>query len=67
MHALQRTALRLFTLYLAAYGAFMVISAFFPDVMAATPIAGLPLSIVFGMALIGGAFVLAILYLRAAR
>jgi uncharacterized membrane protein (DUF485 family) len=45
----------------------VVISAFFPGVMAATPLAGLPLSIVFGMALIGGAFVLAILYLRAAR
>lgn len=67
MNALQRTALRLFAIYLAAYAAFMVISAFFPDVMAATPMAGLPLSIVFGMALIGGAFVLAILYLRAAR
>jgi uncharacterized membrane protein (DUF485 family) len=67
MDPLQRTALRLFAIYLTVYAAFVVISAFFPGVMAATPLAGLPLSIVFGMALIGGAFVLAILYLRAAR
>jgi uncharacterized membrane protein (DUF485 family) len=67
MDPLQRTALRLFAVYLVLYAGFMAVSAFFPAIMGATPVAGLPLSIVFGLGLIGVAFVLAALYLRAAR
>ena len=45
----------------------MAVAAFAPGVMAATPLAGLPLSLLYGLLLIGLAFVLAALYLRLAR
>ena len=54
--------LKLFGLYLAAYGAFVALNAFWPDVMKRPAIAGVNLAIVYGFGLIVGAFVLAVLY-----
>jgi uncharacterized membrane protein (DUF485 family) len=62
-----RVALALFALYLLLYVGFMGLSAFAPEVMAALPLAGLPLSLLYGLALIALAFFLAALYLRLAR
>jgi uncharacterized membrane protein (DUF485 family) len=64
---IPRIALWLFSLYLLVYVGFVGVSAFAPQVMARTPFAGLPLSLVSGVGLIGLAFVLAGLYLRATR
>ena len=64
---IPRIALWLFSLYLAVYVGFVAVSAFAPQVMARTPLAGLPLSLLYGVGLIVLAFVLAGLYLRATR
>ena len=64
---MPRIAFWLFTLYLAVYIGFMALSAFAPGVMATTPLAGLPLSLLYGLLLIALAFILAALYLRVAR
>lgn len=64
---IPRSAIWLFLLYLLVYVGFMALSAFAPQVMAATPVAGLPLSILYGFALIALAFVLAGVYLRVNR
>lgn len=64
---IPRIALGLFLIYLAVYIGFMAVSAFAPQLMAATPIAGLPLSLLYGFALIGLAFVFAGIYLRVTR
>lgn len=64
---IPRIALLLFTIYLAVYIGFMFVSAFAPQAMAATPLAGLPLSLLYGFALIGLAFVFAGIYLRVTR
>lgn len=64
---IPRIALWLFALYLAVYVGFMAVSAFAPQAMAATPLAGLPLSLLYGFALIGLAFVFAGIYLRVTR
>ena len=64
---IPRVALWLFSLYLLVYVGFMGVAAFAPGLMAATPLAGLPLSLLYGLLLIGLAFVLAALYVRVAR
>ena len=64
---IPRVALWLFALSLLVYVGFMVLAAFAPGVMARTPLAGLPLSLLYGLTLIGLAFILAALYLRLAR
>ena len=62
-----RIALWLFGAYLLVYVGFMALAAFAPGMMAATPLAGLPVSLLYGLLLIGLAFVLAALYVRVAR
>ena len=64
---IPRIALWLFSLYLLVYVGFMAVSAFAPAAMAATPLAGLPVSLLYGLALIVLAFVFAALYVRVAR
>jgi uncharacterized membrane protein (DUF485 family) len=54
--------LKLFLLYLAAYGVFVALNAFWPDVMKTPAVAGVNLAIVYGFGLIVGAFVLAVIY-----
>ena len=66
MH-IPRVALWLFALYLLVYVGFVALAAFAPGAMAATPVAGQPLSLLYGLALIALAFTLAALYLRLAR
>ena len=64
---IPRIALWLFACYLLVYIGFVVLSAFAPAAMAATPLAGLPVSLLYGLLLIVLAFVLAALYVRVAR
>ena len=66
MH-IPRVALWLCGLYLLVYIGFVALAAFAPAVMAATPLAGLPVSLLYGLALIALAFILAALYLRLVR
>ncbi|WP_437204664.1 DUF485 domain-containing protein [Planctomicrobium sp. SH664] len=57
-----RVGLILFFFYLAFYGGFVGLSAFSPDLMDWTPVAGINLAILYGFALILAAFVLSLLY-----
>ena len=54
--------LKLFLLYLTAYGVFVALNAFWPEVMKTPAVAGVNLAIVYGFGLIVGAFVLALIY-----
>ena len=58
----SRIGLVLFTIYLIVYGGFVLLNAFAPDKMEATPIAGLNVAILYGFGLIIGAIVLSGLY-----
>ncbi|MBX3442025.1 MAG: DUF485 domain-containing protein [Planctomyces sp.] len=60
--AARRTGLTLFLVYLIAYGAFVGVNAFWPEVMRREVWAGVNLAVTSGMALIVGAFALAVLY-----
>jgi uncharacterized membrane protein (DUF485 family) len=57
-----RLGLWLFALYFVAFAAFVVINAATPQWMDRVIVAGLNQAIVYGFALIAGAFVLAIVY-----
>lgn len=52
----------LFGVYLLLYGGFVLLNAFAPETMDATPIEGVNLAILYGFGLIISAFVLAMLY-----
>ena len=56
------TGIKLFFIYLAAYGGFVGLNAFWPETMRRPALAGVNLAIVYGMGLIIGAFVLAVIY-----
>ena len=58
----SRHALWFFTLYLLFYGAFVLVSAFLPDMMESTPFGGLNLAIIWGFALIVFAILLSLFY-----
>lgn len=58
----NRAGLWLFAAYLLAYGGFVAINAFSPDTMRVPVYQGVNLAIVYGMGLIVGAFVLAVIY-----
>jgi uncharacterized membrane protein (DUF485 family) len=57
-----RVGLVLFCVYLVLYGGFVLLNAFSPTTMEATPIAGINLAILYGFGLIVAAIVLALLY-----
>lgn len=57
-----RIGLVLFFLYALVYAAFVIASAFRPDLMKKTPLWGVNVAILSGFSLIIGAFLLAILY-----
>jgi uncharacterized membrane protein (DUF485 family) len=59
----SRVALALFFVYLLAYGGFMGLSAFNYELMAKKVWAGVNLAIVYGLGLIVGALVLAVVYM----
>ena len=54
--------LKLFAVYLALYLGFVLGSAFAPGFMASTPFAGLNVAVIYGIALILAAFLLAVVY-----
>lgn len=57
-----RYGMVLFIIYLLIYGGFVVISAFWPEVMARDALFGVNLAITYGFALIAIAMVLALIY-----
>ena len=57
-----RLGLILFAIYLVFYTGFVMLNAFSPDTMRATPIQGVNLAVLYGFSLIIFAFVMAVLY-----
>jgi uncharacterized membrane protein (DUF485 family) len=57
-----RLGLVLFIVYLVAYGAYVLVNAFWPKVMDMVPFAGVNLAVSSGLFLIIGALVLAVVY-----
>ena len=57
-----RIGLVFFAVYLLLYGGFVLLAAFSPDLMEATPLADVNLAIWFGFGLIIAAIVLALVY-----
>jgi uncharacterized membrane protein (DUF485 family) len=62
-----RMGVILFVVYVAFYGGFMALSAFWPEVMSVPALGGANLAVVYGFALIAAALVLALLYMRVCR
>jgi uncharacterized membrane protein (DUF485 family) len=60
-----RAGLVLFFIYLAFYAGFMGLAAFAPETMGRPVLGGVNLAITYGMGLIGGALVIAALYMLA--
>ena len=59
---IDRFAIVLFGIYLALYVGFVLITAFFPQVMQLRAVGRINLAVVYGLGLIVAAFVLAIIY-----
>ncbi|QDU89012.1 hypothetical protein Pla175_23970 [Pirellulimonas nuda] len=59
---LSRLGSLLFWLYTLLYGGFVLLNAFSPKTMEATPLAGVNLAILYGFGLIVIAFVMALIY-----
>lgn len=57
-----RLGLILFALYVVLYGGFIFLAVFRTSLLGEEAVAGMNLAIVYGLALIGGAFALALLY-----
>ena len=62
-----RVGLALFAVYLVLYAGFMALNAFYPQRMATAPFGGINLAVMYGLLLIVGAFVLALLYMFLVR
>ena len=62
-----RVGLAFFAVYCVLYAGFMGISAFSFSSLGATPFGGVNLAVIYGLLLIVGAFVLAVLYMFAVR
>lgn len=62
-----RVGLILCFAYMLLYGGFVLLNAYWPGTMENTPLAGVNLAIWYGFALIGTAFVLALIYGWACR
>jgi uncharacterized membrane protein (DUF485 family) len=62
-----RVGLWLFAVYVVLYAGFMVLSAFYPERMRASAVAGVNLAVAYGFALIIGAFLLALVYMFLVR
>jgi len=65
--ASSRIGLGLFWIYVVLYAGFMVLVLFRPDLLSLRPFGGVNLAIAYGMGLIAGAFLLAIVYMAACR
>jgi uncharacterized membrane protein (DUF485 family) len=62
-----RVGLALFAVYLVLYGGFMALNAFAPERMGSAPFGGVNLAVLYGLLLIVGAFVLAVVYMFLVR
>lgn len=62
-----RIGLWLFAVYVLLYGGFMVLNAFFPQRMGVPFFAGVNLAVTYGLLLIVGAVLLALLYMFLVR
>jgi uncharacterized membrane protein (DUF485 family) len=62
-----RMGVILFVVYVAFYGGFMALSAFWPEAMSVPALGGANLAVVYGFALIAVALVLALVYMRLCR
>ena len=58
----SRIGFGLFALYLVLYGGFVLLNAYSPETMEATPLAGVNLAIWYGFGLIFAALILAFVY-----
>ena len=58
----SRLGLVLFAIYLALYGGFVGLNTFAPEIMEATPLAGINVAILYGLGLIVAAIMLAFIY-----
>lgn len=58
----SRLGIRLFLIYAAFYLGFVLVNAFAAEWVDRTPVAGLNIAVLWGFALIGLAFVLAVFY-----
>ena len=65
--ASSRIGLALFWIYVLLYGGFIGMVLFRPDLLSQRPFGGVNLAIAYGMGLIAGAFLLAIIYMAACR
>lgn len=63
----SRIGLALFWIYVLLYAGFMGLVLFRPDLLSLRPFGGVNLAIAYGMGLIAGAFLLAIVYMAACR
>jgi uncharacterized membrane protein (DUF485 family) len=63
----SRIGVILFLIYTAFYGGFMILSAFWPEIMSRPVVGGVNLSVVYGLALILVAIIEALLYLKLCR
>jgi uncharacterized membrane protein (DUF485 family) len=61
----NRVGLWLFWIYVLLYVGFMGLVLFRPDLLSIRPFGGVNLAIAYGMGLIAGAFLLAIIYMLA--
>jgi uncharacterized membrane protein (DUF485 family) len=62
-----RMGLLLFAVYVALYGGFMALSAFWPEVMSRPFLGGVNLAVTYGFTLIVAALALALLYMKLCR
>lgn len=62
-----RLGLALFAVYVLMYGGFIALAVFFPAVVAAEALAGVNVAILYGLALIGAAVALALVYMASCR
>lgn len=62
-----RIGLALFWIYVLLYAGFMAVVLFRPDLLSNRPFGGINLAIAYGMGLIAGAFLLALIYMAACR
>ncbi len=63
----NRIGLALFWVYVLLYAGFMGLVLFRPDLLSLRPFGGVNLAIAYGMGLIAGAFLLAVIYMAACR
>lgn len=62
-----RMGVILFVVYVIFYGGFMALSAFAPDTMSQPLLGGANIAVVYGLALILAALVLALIYMKVCR